>query len=155
MSAAHDTVASTLASLAVAIENCKRTGNAEWLQRHTEKRERILATAPSGSGLDSGVKLVGVRVHDGDCVSFTFQADFHHMNDNGYYDGWTEHTVRVTPAFSGISLRVTGRDRNDIKSYIHETMHAWLTAPITIHSDGGMYIPGYLQGAASLATGGA
>ena len=44
------------------------------------------------------------------------------MNENGYYDGWTEHTVTVTPALSGeFHLRISGRNRNDIKDMIHES----------------------------------
>jgi hypothetical protein len=53
------------------------------------------------------------------------------MNDTGYYDGWTEHTVTVTPSFSGINIRVSGRNRNDIKDYIHETFSYALRSDVT------------------------
>jgi hypothetical protein len=45
------------------------------------------------------------------------------MNGDGYYDGWTDHTVIVTPTFSGIDITVTGRDKNDIKNYIGEVFY--------------------------------
>jgi hypothetical protein len=54
------------------------------------------------------------------------------MNDVGYYDGWTEHTVTVTGSLtSGYKMTISGRDRNDIKEYLYETFSAWLdeTAP--------------------------
>jgi hypothetical protein len=42
------------------------------------------------------------------------------MSD-GYYDGWTDHTVKVYPDWSGVRLNITGRNRNDIKDYLYET----------------------------------
>ena len=42
------------------------------------------------------------------------------MSETGFYDGWTEHKVIVTPSFAGIDLRITGRNRNDIKDHIHD-----------------------------------
>jgi hypothetical protein len=43
------------------------------------------------------------------------------MNDGGFYDGWTDHSVIVTPSLvEGFNLRVTGRNRKDIKEYIAE-----------------------------------
>lgn len=40
------------------------------------------------------------------------------MNDNGCYDGWTEHRITVRPEFDGVSITVSGSNRNDIKDYI-------------------------------------
>ena len=46
------------------------------------------------------------------------------MNENGYYDGWTEHTVTVTPSLQhAFSLRISGRNRNDIKDMMHESFN--------------------------------
>jgi hypothetical protein len=46
------------------------------------------------------------------------------MNDNGMYDGWTTHQVIVTPSLAfGFTLKITGRDRNQIKDYLSETYH--------------------------------
>ena len=42
------------------------------------------------------------------------------------YDGWTEHTVTVTPSFSGFNMRISGRNRNDIKDHMHETFYSAL-----------------------------
>jgi len=44
------------------------------------------------------------------------------MDEHGYYDGWTEHKVIVTPHLTHeFDLKVTGRDKNGIKDYIVET----------------------------------
>jgi hypothetical protein len=54
------------------------------------------------------------------------------MNDSGYYDGWTEHVVTVTPSFiGGFNIRVSGRNRNDIKGYIAESFHHILKMEVT------------------------
>jgi hypothetical protein len=45
------------------------------------------------------------------------------MNTHGYYEGWTEHKVIVTPSWHGFNIRVTGKDKNQIKEYITETFH--------------------------------
>ena len=53
-----------------------------------------------------------------------FRVDFHHMDDNGYYDGWTEHVVTVKPSLCfDIEISVSGRNRNGIKEYILDTFH--------------------------------
>jgi hypothetical protein len=57
-----------------------------------------------------------------------FKTSFHHMNTHGYYDGWTDHIVTVRPdMMSGIRISITGKDRNQIKDYIHEVFYNWLT----------------------------
>ena len=74
---------------------------------------------PSGSGIDNGTVLDLAHSH-GDRLVFV--APFHHMNDTGMYDGWTDHVITVIPALQGqFHLRISGRDRNQIKEYLHET----------------------------------
>lgn len=114
-----------LAQLLQARANCERSGNAEWFERHTEKIERIMrSTAPSGSGFDSGTSLNFERSNASRLV---FTTAFHHMNEDGYYDGWTEHTVTAhADLASGFTLSISGRDRNEIKDYIADTFNFWL-----------------------------
>jgi hypothetical protein len=103
--------------------------HAEWFDKHEDK---ILALVkehmPSGSGFDSGTTIDFDASH---AEKLVFSMSFHHMNNNGYYDGWTEHTVTVTPSFQGINLRISGRNRNDIKEYIHETFMYALMVDVT------------------------
>lgn len=88
----------------------------EWSKRH---EDRILAIVkehlPSGSGFDSGTNFDFDKSKPEKLV---FNTHFHHMDTIGYYNGWTEHSVIVTPAFHGFNLRVTGKNTNDIKEYI-------------------------------------
>ena len=88
---------------------------------HSDITAFVKEQFPSGSGFDAGTKF------DLDTATpnkLTFIADFHHMDENGFYDGWTEHKVIVTADMAhGYSIRVTGRDRNNIKDYIADTFH--------------------------------
>ena len=108
-----------------AIANCEKNENSEWLERHEETIESIMKNAPYGSGFDSGTLLnKELFVYDKKIV---FTTGFHHMNDAGYYTGWTHHIITITPCFSSINIRITGKDVNGIKDYIHEIFHTWLT----------------------------
>lgn len=111
-----------LASTSCAIENCKASNNTEWEAKHLSARKALMAGAPSGSGFDSGTKLVS-----GGADKLVFQTAFHHMNENGMYDGWTEHTITVLPSLLfDFSIKVSGRNRNDIKDYITDVFSSWL-----------------------------
>ena len=114
-----------IASILQAIANCRKDGgNAEWLERHEETLKDLLDLLPSGSGIDCGTKLDRDACKPGKLV---FTLGYHHMHESGMYDGWTEHTLVVTPSFDGIDIRITGRDRNQIKEYLHEVYHNVLT----------------------------
>jgi len=82
---------------------------------------------PSGSGFDSGSQIDVGRSRSDKLVLTT---SFHHMNDAGYYDGWTNHEVIVKPDWDGISLRVTGKNWRDIKEYIYDCFHCALNEEV-------------------------
>lgn len=102
--------------------------NVEIAERNKEEIERLVKEfMPSGSGFDSGTTL---NLDKSNRLKLTFETAFHHMNDNGYYDGWTHHSVIITPHFNGFDLRVTGRDRNGIKDYIGDCFESALSQMI-------------------------
>lgn len=104
-----------------AIENCRQSGNSVWLDKHCDTLDQLEAMLPSGSGIDNGTHLDRDRSTPNKIV-LTF--GFHHMDENGYYDGWTDHTLTVRPSLAfGIDLKITGPNRNEIKDYLHETYH--------------------------------
>lgn len=123
-----------LASTLEAIQNCEKSGNTEWHQRHMTRIGRLAKdNLPSGSGFDAGS---GIDVDASKPNRLVLYTSFHHMNDDGYYDGWTEHTVIVTPSLAfGFDLRVTGRDRRDIKDYIAETFQYNLEQEVEEYPD--------------------
>ncbi len=47
------------------------------------------------------------------------------------YDGWSDYTVTVKPAFTGINLDISGDDRNGIKDYLSDVIGEALTSDYT------------------------
>lgn len=124
-------VANKIASLIATRANCLKAGNTDWHARHGETLARIIHDRmPSGSGFDCGTELREEECREGERL--VFSTEFHHMDEHGGYDGWTQHKVTVRPSLVfGLDIRVSGRDRNDIKDYIAETFHAVLSADWT------------------------
>src|SRR5262245_39776122 len=112
-----------------AYNRCIASGNTEWRDRHAQRIEDFCDSLPSGSGFDDGIKFLrGFSQAE----KLVFQADFHHMNEGGYYDGWSHHTVTITPSLEfGFAIKVSGRDRNQIKEYIAETLEIWASEEIS------------------------
>lgn len=116
-------VCAAIASSFQAYLNCKAKEDDHWQGIHAERIENLTHEfLPHGSGFDwsngADFDFSSSRMD-----RLVFRTAFHHMNENGYYDGWTEHNVIVTPAFDGFDIRVTGRNRNDIREYIAECFH--------------------------------
>lgn len=111
-------------------ENCIAAGNLEWAERWEDRLWRIERNfLPSGSGFDNGSTIDRSATNAKRIVILTA---FHHMNENGYYDGWSEHVIRVTPNLARrFDMTISGRNRNEIKDYIGDTIHAALDAEIT------------------------
>ena len=113
------TLLSELVATNGALERCKTSGNKEWTEKHSEHLKRLVDNLPSGSGFDNGTQIE--LLSDTKAV---FLVSFHHM------DGWTDHTVTVKPTFSGLSISVSGKNKNDIKEYIAETFYQALSEEV-------------------------
>lgn len=115
-------IAERLANLVAAMANCQKNGNMEWYSRHHDKAVAMANEyMPRGSGFDAGTVF---QIEKSTPDNLIFTTSFHHMDQHGGYDGWTEHTIRVKPSFIGrFDLTVSGRNRNGIKEYIAETFH--------------------------------
>lgn len=121
-----------LAQLAQARHNCVRAGNQVWLEKHEAGIKQLSGFLPSGSGLDAGPKIHLDASH-GEKLVFV-DCDYHHMNEGGYYDGWTEHTVTAKGSLShGVQISISGRNRNEIKDYIHEVFECALKQHVAQH----------------------
>ncbi len=118
-----------LASLVQARRNCVATNNGEWRDNHEKTIFALCKNfMPSGGGVDCGTKI-DLDASTGERL--VFDTGYHHMNENGYYDEWTTHRIIVKPSLLfGLDIRITGRDRNQIKEHLHEIVHADLTQEI-------------------------
>lgn len=124
---------SELATAVAARRNCAQTvngmpKNAEWFDKWSDRIDELMDLMPSGSGFDSGTKIDLDASH---AEKLVFTTAYHHMNDAGYYDGWTEHTITVTPSFAfKCNIRISGRNRNGIKEYIADTFEHHLAQEV-------------------------
>lgn len=108
---------SKIAQYLIAAENCQKSDNKEWAHNHCCHIEDLVENyLPSGSGFDVGTKFL---FEDSNENKLVFSTSYHHMNANGYYDGWSHHKIIVRPDLSfGFDIKITGKDRNCIKDYI-------------------------------------
>ena len=119
-----------IASRQLAVENCIKSGNDEWRFKHENAIDAIVKEHfPHGSGFDNGTTFDNVR---STAQKLVFNTSFHHMDENGCYDGWTEHSVIIRPDLAlSYRMSITGRDRNDIKEYIAQCFASALDSTIT------------------------
>lgn len=120
-----------IASLIAARQNCLNGDNLEWAYRHGDKLREIEKNhLVSGSGFDSGCEIIeDLSTQD----KIIIKTSFHHMNEDGFYTHWTKHKITITPSFiGGIDTKVSGKNDNDIKEYIHETLHYDLTREVEL-----------------------
>ncbi len=98
---------------------CIAEGNTEWEVKHQDVCQDLTRELmPCGSGIDNGTTI---DIDDSSNNKLVFRMAYHHMNEGGYYDGWSEHSIIVMPDLaSGFTLRITGRDRNQIKEYLYD-----------------------------------
>lgn len=111
-----------------AMKNCEATGNTEWRAKHLASIEWLVKQfMPFGGGFDNGT----VFIWSGAANLLAFDTRFHHMNGDGYYNGWTSHTVRVRPSLAlGFLLTISGQDRNNVKDVVHEAFYDALNIEI-------------------------
>ncbi len=106
-------------NIAIAFNVAWDSENADNVYAAEERiRKLVKWYLPNGNGFNAGCKLLDESTPE----KLVFNADFNHIGSNGVYVGWSEHKVIVKPCFAlGFTIKVTGRDRNEVKSYIAET----------------------------------
>ena len=75
---------------------CSNLDLPEQCLRHEDLiRTDLDKSLPGGSGFDNGSAF---NFHESRVDRLIFDTAYHHMNENGYYIGWTYHQVIVTPS---------------------------------------------------------
>lgn len=124
MSRLKFTLLSELATATVAHNNALNRGNINWAEKHKDKIKWLCKNyLPTGSGFDAGpFKVEYENCTDKKLVLF---SEFHIMDSNGYYDGWTEVTVTVESTFLGpdINVKLSREDVPELEEYIAEFLH--------------------------------
>lgn len=117
-----------LARAASARVNCEASGNTYWEGVWRDKVRWLVETyLPEGAGFDSGTSFDWEKF-DLHPDRLEFRTAFHHMNKDGFYEGWTDHQVVVRADLQfGFQVLVKGKNTNDIKQYIHEVFESVLS----------------------------
>jgi hypothetical protein len=125
-----------LAVLVGAYHRCRVSTDpavAAFASKHVERLSELEKLLPSGGGFDLGSHL---DIDNSTDERLVIRTSFHHMNDAGFYDGWTDHQIVVRPSLVfGMALRIAGRNRNDIKEYMYEVFHETLTTDVPVELD--------------------
>ena len=80
-----------------------------WFGRWSERLEGYeTEQLPSGSGIDCGTKI---NLDESTGERLVMTLSYHHMNESGMYDGWSEIQIVVAPSLiHDISLDITAID---------------------------------------------
>jgi hypothetical protein len=113
-----------LANTIQAYKSCIESNNIEWKDKHKDYIDLECKKLPHGSGLDAGVTL---DLENSTPSKLIFDLSFHHMDDNGYYDGWTDHKLIVTPEFGHYHIKITGQNKREIKDYLSQLFYEVFT----------------------------
>ena len=124
---------SELASRIDARNRCYETGNS-WYKKHDEVIDQLIDLLPHGSGVDGKTELVleKCKPYDKPVNRIVIASSYHYMNDMGYYDGWYDFELIITPDFHGVDVKIKGAfGRNsDIKDYLFDYFYYAITAEI-------------------------
>lgn len=113
-------------------KNCDwyKTVNDEFMPVCEDRLYKLGQMLPSGSGIDSGCKI---DVEGSSSKKVVINFSFHHLNTDGYYDGWTDHKLIVTPRlWNNFDMKITGRDRNYIKDYLYDLFDSVLREEVEL-----------------------
>lgn len=100
--------------------NTIKHNNAEWESITRDQLEILCELLPSGSGFDCGTTFDFLKSLP---TKLLFTFEYHHLNDNGYYDRWTKHIVKVVPTFGSFELSISGPDYNQSKEYFYQVFN--------------------------------
>lgn len=130
------------AQIATALQTYKRclsddanASQQEWAPKWRKFIVEASAMLPQGSGFDIYPQIDIDGFVDGrHSDRFTVTGEYHNMDSNGSYSGWTAYRIAVRPDWNGITLTITGAGRGDLADYIHEAFHTALTRDYSRHA---------------------
>lgn len=111
-----------IASTITAINNCRQSGNVEWLEKHKDALYSIEKNVlPHGSGIDAGCTI---NLEISNETRIIIDCPFHTMDEHGYYSGWRDYQIIIKAHLAfGFTVTVKGRDYNELKDYLSDTFH--------------------------------
>lgn len=83
----------------------------KWVDRKYEEIEAIIRTAPHGSGIDGEITLIE-SISTASMI--VIEAQYHTMNQNGYYGEWITAIITITATLVSPGLKIDVIFREDI-----------------------------------------
>jgi hypothetical protein len=102
-----------------AYQNCIKSNNQEWKNKHEQDIIACVENClPYGSGIDAGIRF-DFEKSTPDKLIFYFS--YHDMDENGYYAGWYDYKMIITPSLAfDFDIRIVGKDTpNQAKEYLY------------------------------------
>lgn len=93
-----------------------------------ERIAKLQSMLPHGSGIDSGCRI---DVEKSGYQKVIIYFSFHHMED-GYYSGWSDYKLICTSDFSGLQLRIVGKDKDYLKDYLYDVFDEVLNREVEL-----------------------
>ena len=135
-----------LASSFIAMENCIKAKNDTWQDKHKNKIDYIINNIfPHGSGIDGKTEIMLEKCNENRLV---FNSEYHCMDQNGYYDGWINFTIKITADLVfGYTLVITGSfgKYSHIKDYLHDAFHYALSQEFDNNKYNKLYNEGIIK----------
>lgn len=94
------TLACRIAYIAEALDIAERNRNHPWIEKWEAELEQLENMLPHGSGLD-GVVEIDRSATSSDKITIVF--DYHHMDEFGGYQGWSEWRLVVSADLLGLT----------------------------------------------------
>jgi len=94
--------------------------NNEWVEVWEKNINELIETLPHGSGVDGETKF---NYEESKNDKLIINSAYHFMDDNGFYDGWTDIQIILKPDWSRVDLNVKGifpKKYSDIRNYLEE-----------------------------------
>jgi hypothetical protein len=103
-----------------AYRNTTERGNLKWSANWKERIKQLDECLPHGAGLDGVVEFDDTLSKPHRIVIY---AEYHHMNEVGYYDGWAHCHITAISEFTGPRVDVSREVDADTGDYLADLFY--------------------------------
>ena len=107
------TLVSALINTSKLIDNYKSSDHTDWAAFHEEKLAKLCR-----DHLPRGIGVFGVSVAATTDTKAVFYCLYRHTDKHGYFVCNTAYRIVVRPTFTGLAIRVLGRNKYNVKEYL-------------------------------------
>ena len=94
----------------------------EIIDQRESELDALESLLPHGSGIDCGSRIARDNFSDS---QFIIDADYHYMDDNGYYAGWFTFQITITACLQWgyeIDFQITSNDTDETTEYLDDML---------------------------------